>query len=125
MNLKQKFRILETIGDLQRIRIIKLLLMRKLCVCELQSLLGLSISTVSHHLSILRDLGVIDSKKSGRWIEYYIDKTHSQPEIVEIIDFVNKLFDFKELFEIEPDVVFKVNRDFINFQEIFKWKKKE
>jgi len=42
----------------------------ELCVCQLIELMGLSPSTVSKHLSILRDAGLLDSRKDGRWVYY-------------------------------------------------------
>ncbi len=40
----------------------------ELCVCQITELLGLASSTVSKHLSLLRDAGLLESRKQGRWI---------------------------------------------------------
>jgi ArsR family transcriptional regulator, arsenate/arsenite/antimonite-responsive transcriptional repressor len=50
----------------------------KVCVCELIPLFDLSQSTISHHLKILREAGVVDSEKQGLWTFYYV-----RPEAVE------------------------------------------
>jgi ArsR family transcriptional regulator len=50
----------------------------KVCVCELIPLFDLSQPTISHHLRILREAGIVDSEKHGLWSFYYV-----RPEAVE------------------------------------------
>ena len=50
----------------------------KVCVCELIPLFDLSQPTISHHLRILREAGVVDSEKRGLWSFYYV-----RPEALE------------------------------------------
>ena len=44
----------------------------KVCVCELIPLFDISQSTVSHHLKILRQAGIVDSERQGLWAYYYV-----------------------------------------------------
>ena len=44
----------------------------KVCVCELVPLFDLSQPTVSHHLKVRRDAGVVDSERQGLWVYYYV-----------------------------------------------------
>jgi ArsR family transcriptional regulator, arsenate/arsenite/antimonite-responsive transcriptional repressor len=44
----------------------------KVCVCELVPLFDLSQPTISHHLKVLRDAGVVDSERRGLWAYYYV-----------------------------------------------------
>jgi ArsR family transcriptional regulator, arsenate/arsenite/antimonite-responsive transcriptional repressor len=44
----------------------------KVCVCELVPLFDLSQPTVSHHLKVLRDAGLVDSERRGLWAYYYV-----------------------------------------------------
>jgi ArsR family transcriptional regulator, arsenate/arsenite/antimonite-responsive transcriptional repressor len=44
----------------------------KVCVCELVPLFDLSQPTVSHHLKVLRDAGIVDSERQGLWAYYYV-----------------------------------------------------
>ena len=44
----------------------------KVCVCELVPLFDLSQSTVSHHLKVLRDAGIVESERPGLWAYYYV-----------------------------------------------------
>ncbi len=60
----------QALSDSNRIRILKMLEIRPLCVCEITEILKLANSTVSKHLSILRDSGFIMDEKDGRWVNY-------------------------------------------------------
>jgi DNA-binding transcriptional ArsR family regulator len=72
MGMKQALRVFGALSDESRVRMLFALRHRELCVCQLIELLGLSPSTVSKHLSILRDAGLLDSRKEGRWVYYRI-----------------------------------------------------
>ena len=44
----------------------------KVCVCELVPLFDLAQPTVSHHLKVLREAGIVDSERQGLWAYYYV-----------------------------------------------------
>jgi len=44
----------------------------KVCVCELVPLFDVSQPTISHHLKVLRDVGLVASEKRGLWVYYYV-----------------------------------------------------
>ncbi len=62
--------ILKALSDSNRIRIFMMLKDQKVCVCHILSLLSIVPSTVSKHLLILKNRGLLDSRKEGRWIYY-------------------------------------------------------
>jgi DNA-binding transcriptional ArsR family regulator len=68
--MRQIVRTTKALADENRIRIIGVLSGRELCVCQLIELLCLAPSTVSKHLSILKNARLIDSRKQGRWMYY-------------------------------------------------------
>jgi ArsR family transcriptional regulator len=70
--MKEFIRIMKAMSDPNRVRIIKLLHRKELCVCELTELLGLAQSTVSKHLKLLDDADLIESRRDGAWIIYRI-----------------------------------------------------
>ena len=47
----------------------------EVCVCELVPLFDLSQPTVSHHLKVLRDAGLVGSHRRGLWVYYYVEAT--------------------------------------------------
>ena len=63
----------KALADENRVRILLALQGRELCVCQLIDLLQLAPSTVSKHLSILRQARFITSRKEGRWIYYRLE----------------------------------------------------
>ena len=70
--MKAQLKIFKALSDKNRLRIVKMLEIRPLCVCEITSVLGLAPSTVSKHLSILQEAELIEDKKDGKWVEYSI-----------------------------------------------------
>jgi ArsR family transcriptional regulator, arsenate/arsenite/antimonite-responsive transcriptional repressor len=64
----------KALGDPVRIQLVDVLRKHagKVCVCELVPLFDLSQPTVSHHLKVLRDAGLVDSERRGLWAYYYV-----------------------------------------------------
>ena len=60
----------QAIVDPTRVRIIAALRLGELCVCELVDALEISQSTLSTHLQVLRQTGVVSTRREGRWIYY-------------------------------------------------------
>jgi len=63
-------RIYECLCDETRLRIVQLLLEGPLCVCHLQSILGIPQARVSQHLAYLRKRRMVESRRSGTWMIY-------------------------------------------------------
>ena len=66
--MREFMKITKALADENRVRMLLALRGGELCVCQITELLGLAPSTVSKHLDILRQAGLIESRKSGRWI---------------------------------------------------------
>ena len=81
--------VMKALSDPNRIRIIEMLSHKEMCVCEITSVLKLATSTVSKHLSILRDAGIIEDEKDGKWVNYKI-KTPTENEYIQHLLFVIK-----------------------------------
>jgi ArsR family transcriptional regulator len=66
--------IAKALGDPTRMQLVDVLRKHagKVCVCELVPLFDLSQPTVSHHLKILRDAGIVGSERKGLWAYYYV-----------------------------------------------------
>lgn len=60
----------KALSDSNRVRVLMALRNRELCVCRLIELLRLAPSTVSKHLAILKQAGLIEGRKEGRWMHY-------------------------------------------------------
>ena len=68
-------RVAKALGDPIRMQLVDVLRKHagKVCVCELVPLFDLSQPTVSHHLKVLRDAGLVDSERRGLWAYYYVN----------------------------------------------------
>jgi len=70
--LKKTSKVFKALSDETRLRILKMLEGRPLCVCEIQHVLKGSQPNVSHHLKTLFEAGLVDSRRDGLWIAYRI-----------------------------------------------------
>ena len=64
----------KALGDPVRLQLVDVLRKHagKVCVCELVPLFALSQPTVSHHLKVLRQAGIVGSERQGLWAYYYV-----------------------------------------------------
>jgi DNA-binding transcriptional ArsR family regulator len=85
--INQKTRILKALANETRLKMVRLLQNREMCVCELMVALSLTQPTASHHLNILENMRVIQNRKEGRWVFYSIAES----------TIIKYLFDFLEI----------------------------
>jgi ArsR family transcriptional regulator len=74
MAMRDFAKLFKSLSDETRIRILKVLLERECCVCEVMQALDISQSRASRNLGILEDAGFIKSRRDGLWIVYSIDE---------------------------------------------------
>ncbi len=83
MSIPKFLDIIKAISDENRLRAIMALRNGELCVCQIVELLQLAHSTVSKHMSILKQAGLVNSRKKGRWVYYRLrdgNQTSGLPE---------------------------------------------
>jgi ArsR family transcriptional regulator, arsenate/arsenite/antimonite-responsive transcriptional repressor len=68
--MKEFIKVMRALSDPNRVKILKLLQQREMCVCEIQAALGIAQPTVSKHLKSLEDAGLVGRKKDGLWVNY-------------------------------------------------------
>jgi ArsR family transcriptional regulator len=83
--IKELERIFKALSEENRIRILKMLEVRPLCVCEMRYILKLAQSTVSEHLKILKDAGLIKAKQAGLFTEYQIVEDSNKRYVKEVL----------------------------------------
>ena len=83
--MNENVTIFKALSDPNRLRILKALQLRVLCVCELRELLNLANSTVSQHLKILKETGFIIEEKDGKWVNYKINPSPSDERISTVL----------------------------------------
>jgi ArsR family transcriptional regulator, arsenate/arsenite/antimonite-responsive transcriptional repressor len=77
--MKSFVKVMKALSDPNRVKIIKLLQHKTMCVCELQAALNIAQPTVSKHLKILEDATLVCSRKEGLWVNYSITDGRSSP----------------------------------------------
>jgi ArsR family transcriptional regulator, arsenate/arsenite/antimonite-responsive transcriptional repressor len=77
----------KALADPTRVRILMALREDELCVCELCDALAVTQSTLSTHLQVIRDAGLISSRKQGKWMYYAI-----APSASRLVDSLVKFF---------------------------------
>ena len=65
---KKQSKFFKALSDEKRIRILKLLSVKEMCVCELMIALDMTQPNLSHHLGILENEGIIERSKRGKWV---------------------------------------------------------
>lgn len=77
--MKEFIRVMKALSDPTRVKMLKILEKRLMCVCELQTAIGAAQSTTSKHLKILEDAGLVDSHKDGLWVNYTLAGGQQSP----------------------------------------------
>ncbi len=108
--MRKKTEILKALNEPNRIRILMMLLKKPLCVCEITSILKLNTSTVSNHLSSLRNAGFIEDEKDGKWINYRIIKNPENQMVRDILKLIPDWFSTDETIKNDLQQIHQVDR---------------
>ena len=68
--MKEILKLFSALSDQTRLRVYLLLLNGELCVCELVNILNMEQSRISHGLRILKEAGLVENQREGKWIVY-------------------------------------------------------
>ena len=77
--MKDFIKVMKALSDPNRVKILKMLQHKAMCVCEIQAALGIAQPTVSKHLKCLEDTGLVGFKKDGLWVNYYLTDGSKSP----------------------------------------------
>jgi len=86
-SVQKRSKFFKALADETRLRILRLLEVREMCVCEVMVALNLTQPTASHHLGILENVGLVTDRKEGKWVFYSI----ANPKLVENMNKLNLL----------------------------------
>lgn len=83
--MREFIKVMKALSDPNRVKMIKLLQRRMLCVCEIQEALGLAQSTASKHLKILEEAELITCSKDGLWVNYQLANGGKSPYVASLL----------------------------------------
>jgi DNA-binding transcriptional ArsR family regulator len=81
-----------SLGDVTRLKILKVIGDEELCSCEVMAALDLTQPTTSHHLGILERAGVLSSRRDGKWVFYRIATPKIKTWLTKTMDMMEDLF---------------------------------
>ncbi len=88
--MREFMKITKALSDPHRVRILVALEKGELCVCQITELFGFAPSTISKHLSVLHDAGLIESRKTERWVFYRLPEKTASSIVSESLAWVRK-----------------------------------
>ncbi len=91
--MKEFIKVMKALSDSNRVKIVKMLQQRMLCVCEIQAALGLAQSTASKHLKVLEEAGLIASAKDGQWVNYRLADGTASPYAASLLGDLRRWLD--------------------------------
>lgn len=110
--MRQLVKTFKALADSNRIRILKMLGThpRPLCVCEIPAVLDLATSTVSKHLSILRDAGFILDTKDGKWVNYELNPENSNGYVQQLLPYLSDWLPDDQIIREDAQKANRINR---------------
>jgi ArsR family transcriptional regulator len=83
--MKTFIKVMKSLSDPNRVKLLKMLQHKSMCVCEMQAALQVSQPTVSKHLKLLEDAGLVRFKKDGLWVNYNLTEGSSSPYAASVL----------------------------------------
>ena len=109
--MKDFIKTMKALSDPNRVKIVKILQHKSMCVCELQAALGVAQPTVSKHLKILEEAGFVTYEKHGLWVNYRLTDGSSSPYVASLLGNMRHwLEDEKEIVSLKKELP-KINRE--------------
>jgi ArsR family transcriptional regulator len=107
--MKNFIKVMKALSEPNRVKIIKMLQQREhLCVCEIRTVLKLAQPTVSKHLQILEEAGLIVFEKEKLWVNYRLHSTGASPYsaamLMQLKNWLNETPEITEIYRLLPDI---------------------
>lgn len=83
--MKEFIKVMKALSDPNRVKIIKILQKRVMCVCEIQAAIGIAQPTISKHLKVLEEAGLVSHSKDGLWVNYSITDGARSPYVASLL----------------------------------------
>jgi len=83
--MREFIKVMKALSDPNRVKMVKMLQHKVMCVCEIKEALGLAQSTASKHLKTLEDAGLITFAKEGLWVNYRLADGARNPYVANLL----------------------------------------
>jgi len=83
--IRRKSRVFKALSHPTRLKILRLLSVRGMCVCEIMVILNVTQPTTSHHLNILKNMGLVEERREGKWVFYSIADSKLSQNMIKLI----------------------------------------
>ncbi len=83
--MKDFVKVMKALSDTNRVKIIKMLQHKTMCVCEMREALQVAQPTVSKHLKLLEEAGLVESLKDGTWVNYHLTDGGNSPYVASLL----------------------------------------
>ncbi len=97
--MKDFIKVIKALSDPNRVKMLKMMQLRTMCVCEIQAALEIAQPTVSKHLKVLEDAGLVSHIKEGLWVNYHLTNGHNSPYAASLLG------NLKHWLENDPEIV--------------------
>jgi ArsR family transcriptional regulator len=101
MNLNYYVKILKALGDPSRLKLLKILSEKELCVCEIEEVMNMKQTTVSQQLRKLKEAEIVIERKEGWWSYYSLNREILEEFFDAFRDFI--FTDIEKLEEFKPE----------------------
>ncbi len=113
--MKDFIRVMKALSEPNRVRILKLLQKGPSCVCDIRASLGIAQPTVSNHLKVLEDAGLVTYRKEGLWVHYRLTDGDSSPYAASLLGHLRHwLEDSPEIVQLARALSGKNDTDSVN-----------
>jgi ArsR family transcriptional regulator len=102
--MKEFIKVMKALSDPNRVKLVKMLQHKVMCVCEIREALGVAQPTVSKHLKVLENAGLVGFKKDGLWVNYHLTDGAGSPYAASLLG------NLKHWLEETPEITTLVRR---------------
>lgn len=83
--MKDFIKVMKALSDPNRVKMVKMLQRKSMCVCELKEALQISQPSASKNLKILEEAGIVNSTKDGLWVDYHLTDGGKSPYVASLL----------------------------------------
>jgi ArsR family transcriptional regulator len=106
--MEEFIRVMKALSDPTRVKIIKILQKRVMCVCEIRAALHLAQPTISKHLKVMEEAGLVSHSKDGLWVNYSLTDGARSPYAASLLGHMRHWLsgdpEIKKLFDHLDDI---------------------